>query len=226
MRRMKDLSGKTFYRLTVLEPGGKTHDGRPLWLCECDCGKLVLARSDLLMNGGIKSCGCIRKNKRKQNVYSFDGKNGYIEFSDGSKCIFDSELYPDINKKYWLLRKDGYAASARNGKTLFLSRYVYELNFGCIPEGMVIDHINRNRLDNRICNLRLCRQIDNAKNRSPNKNRLGVTGVSYNRKRKRWTARITVNKKVIYLGSFDNILDAVSERRDAEERLFKEFRPI
>lgn len=81
-------------------------------------------------------------------------------------------------------------------------RIVWELHNGEIPEGMCIDHIDRNKLNNRIDNLRLVTQALNARNCLPsNKNRTGVVGVTYyeeDRKGvlvKKYYARVMVNGK-------------------------------
>lgn len=55
---MKDLVGKKFGRLTVLERAGTTKWGNILWLCKCDCGKEHIAASGKLIQGKVTSCGC------------------------------------------------------------------------------------------------------------------------------------------------------------------------
>lgn len=61
-------------------------------------------------------------------------------------------------------RKDGYWLLSYGGKHILAHRVVWALNFGVIPEGMVIDHINRNPSDNRIENLRVVTQSANLMN--------------------------------------------------------------
>ena len=84
----------------------------------------------------------------------------------------------------------------RDGRCAQLSRSIMNA-----PEGMVVDHINGNRLDNRRKNLRICSQAENLRNRKRNKNcSSGFKGV-YAR-RNRCQARITARGKCHYLGSF------------------------
>ena len=72
MRPVKDLSGKRFGHLTVIEMAGKSTDGRVMWRCMCDCGKsldvrsysLVGGPSGDLLTGNTKSCGCAIKEPR------------------------------------------------------------------------------------------------------------------------------------------------------------------
>lgn len=91
---------------------------------------------------------------------------------------------------------------------------------GQIPDGMEIDHINHIRTDNRIENLRLVSRLTNMKNKSMYANNSsGVTGVRWDSRFGEWISRITTNGKIIYLGSFDNINDAITARNVAEAKI-------
>lgn len=85
-----------------------------------------------------------------------------------------------------------------------------------------VDHINRNRLDNRKCNLRLCTQQENMRNvglRSDNKS--GVKGVHFCKTRRKWVAQIKVDlNKYLLLGRFLDFDDAIKAREDAEKKYF------
>jgi|SRR5699024_1328097 len=88
-----------------------------------------------------------------------------------------------------------------------------------------VDHINRDKKDNRSENLRLCSQKENARNASLHKNNTsGYTGVERTPEGK-WKARIMVDRKTIHLGHYEYIGDAVKVRREAETKYFKEFSP-
>lgn len=85
-----------------------------------------------------------------------------------------------------------------------------------------IDHINRNRSDNRIANLRDVDQSVNTFNGKLRKNNSsGITGVTWDADRKAWKAAIRVQYRVIQLGRFKNKSDAVAARRSAENRLLQ-----
>lgn len=58
-RFSKDLTGKRFYKLTVLKRTDKTSNGSIIWLCRCDCGNLVEVSSRNLLHDNTHSCGCI-----------------------------------------------------------------------------------------------------------------------------------------------------------------------
>ena len=86
-----------------------------------------------------------------------------------------------------------------------------------------IDHINHNRLDNRIENLRCVNDSINLRNKSKSKaNTSGQTGV-YRTAVGNWIARICVNHKQVNLGTFSDVAEAIAARKDAEK--FYQFHP-
>jgi len=92
------------------------------------------------------------------------------------------------------------------------------------PEGLVVDHIDRNGLNNRKCNLRLCTKAQNVQNSRPRRNRSSkYKGVFWNKLNKKWSASIHKGDKRIYLGGFDDEIEAALayDRKAAE--LFGEF---
>lgn len=99
----------------------------------------------------------------------------------------------------WTLSKTGYVVGKPSGSKNVIKMHRYILSG--IDSGKIIDHIDRNPLNNRRENLRICTQLDNAKNLSVGKNnRYGFKGIRpVNNK---WAARIMVNRKEINLGRF------------------------
>ena len=86
-----------------------------------------------------------------------------------------------------------------------------------------LDHINHNRLDNRIENLRECSHLQNLMNVPKRaRNKSGYKGVSWHQNNC-WVAHITLYKKNIYLGSFVNIIDAAKAYDVAATKHFGEF---
>lgn len=88
------------------------------------------------------------------------------------------------------------------------------------PKGMTIDHLNKNGLDNRKRNLRICTKSQNSHNyKTPRNNTSGVKGVFLDRKK--WRAAIRINYKRIYLGSFLTLEEAKKAYKEANAKYFK-----
>jgi hypothetical protein len=110
----------------------------------------------------------------------------------------------------------GYRKGSILGADCYAHRVCWALRNGNWPAGE-IDHINGNRSDNRICNLRDVDSLENQKNLSLRRdNKANRIGVSWYSRGKKWTASITVNKKWIFLGRFSKICDAIQARQIAE----------
>lgn len=68
-----NLKGRRFGRLTVLKDSGKRKRGFVAWLCKCNCGNLVEARSDNLKSGNTESCGCLNREKLREKLFKHGG---------------------------------------------------------------------------------------------------------------------------------------------------------
>lgn len=102
----------------------------------------------------------------------------------------------------WNINKNGYAFNKTVG---LMHRFITDC-----PEGMVVDHINHNTLDNRKCNLRICAQADNIKNQKKSIGNYSsiYKGVCLDKTINKWRAYISINNKRKYLGIFDSELEA------------------
>lgn len=139
------------------------------------------------------------------------------------KTIVDTIFIENLKKYKWYLREDGYVASSNyNGNYQFLHRLILSqtnINY--------IDHINRDRTDNRLENLRSVSSTENGMNKGiRSDNTSGKVGVHWDKTRLKWCAMIGYNHKRINLGSFNNFEDAVKAREEAEKQYFKDFRTI
>lgn len=75
--KMKDLSNKKFGRLTALFPV-KVNNGKPQWLCLCDCGNYIVVSCGRLTSGNTKSCGCLQKEITSKRIQEYREKNNVI----------------------------------------------------------------------------------------------------------------------------------------------------
>lgn len=103
--------------------------------------------------------------------------------------IIDDNIKEKITKFNWYLSKNGYAfCTSRKNRTL-LHRYI----LGISNSKIRVDHINRNKLDNRIENLRIANSSQNGMNREKQKNNLTskYKGVSFDKNGNKWRANIS-----------------------------------
>jgi len=103
--------------------------------------------------------------------------------------------------------------------TMYMAHRVVYAFHVCDPGDLEIDHINGDRTDNRIENLRAVSPAENARNMRIRKdNKSGAHGVSWVGRYKRWVATINANGKHLYVGHFTDLDKAVSARKRAEAK--------
>ena len=113
-------------------------------------------------------------------------------------------------------RTDGYAAVKVNGRKLLAHRIIYAIIHGEMPEGE-IDHIDGDRMNNRIENLREVSKSENQHNSKKRKdNSSGFPGVIWHAQCRKWQAQICVDNQKIHLGYFKDHEDAVQARKMAK----------
>jgi hypothetical protein len=101
--------------------------------------------------------------------------------------------------------------------------YMHRFIMKPVP-GMDIDHINRNKLDNRRLNLRVCMPAQNQMNMPLSRaNTSGHRGVTWDRSRSKWLAHISANGRYYHLGRFERIEDAAAAWSRAALDLHGEF---
>lgn len=111
--------------------------------------------------------------------------------------------------------KTGYCRMYIKGIQYKSHRVAWMIFYGEIPDK--IDHINGDRSDNRISNLRSVTSSENSKNQVLRaSNTSGCSGVNWHVKCRKWIAQIRDNKKYVYLGSFSELEDAILARKAAE----------
>lgn len=127
-----------------------------------------------------------------------------IPLSRGKVALVDDDDYEWLNQWKWCYLAKGYAIRAEGNGAQRRYIYMHRLILNPSP-GLTVDHINRNRLDNRRENLRVAtysQQMFNLPIRRDNKS--GYYGVSKRTDTGRWTAHITHNHHAVSLGTFDD----------------------
>ena len=112
------------------------------------------------------------------------------------------------------------------GKGHLAHRILYEMANGPIPEGLQIDHMDQNKGNNALSNLRLATNTENMRNTGAySNNTSGVKGVHWDKARGKWVAEIVHHGRMIYLGLFADFAEAVSARKAAEPLYHGAFAP-
>lgn len=120
-------------------------------------------------------------------------------------------------KAFTAVDSNGYFQAEMLGRKIRAHRAAWIYCMGHIPDQ--IDHINGNRQDNRLSNLRSVSNRDNNRNFGvPKNNKSGVMGVRVEKRTGKWVAQIANNNRFMHLGTFDNYFDAVCARKSAEVR--------
>lgn len=163
--------------------------------------------------------GEVKRNMpRHEVVQPEDPTIRYIALTRGKNAIVDATDYDCLNEQNWSMNA-GYAAFRDGNRCVLMHRLL--LNF---PEGMEIDHINGNRLDNRRANLRICSHMENLANRGKNSNNTsGFKGVTFDKKKKLYVAQLKRDSKNVFLGYSATPEGAALIRRTAEIQHFGEF---
>lgn len=212
---MIDLTGRRFGTLIVLAKDFKDKHRDTHWLCQCDCGALCVKSGHSLRRGNTKTCGT---QKHRENRYEICSEVAYcIMENTGNKCAVDVEDVVRIKQFRWY-EDAGYAVTHHNGSRIKMHRLLLNA-----PQGMFVDHINHNTLDNTKANLRIVTPQQNCMNVKPRK---GISGVNWCKASNKWRALINDNGKRKHLGLYEKYEDAVDVRKAAELQYYGEYRYI
>lgn len=90
MSALKDLTGRRFGRLVVIERAGSTYKKESTWVCLCDCGKSCVASSYNLRSGNTKSCGCFNSeaSTKRMTIHAKSRSRLYMVWSNiKQRCL-------------------------------------------------------------------------------------------------------------------------------------------
>jgi hypothetical protein len=229
MKKVIDLTGNKYGKLAVLGRDFDKTCKNIHWFCICDCGnpKIISVTGNNLKNGNTSSCGCYAKEKQKQtknfktNKWYFENDIAVGFTTKNQKFYIDINDYEKVKNYCWRLDREGYVVSNKRqgkNKTIRIHRLIMDAK-----EDELIDHINWDRTLNIKSNLRIATLSENNVNiKRKSNNSSGYTGIKPTKNGK-WQSQISFNNIRYYLGTFDDIQDAIEVRHNAEINLHKNF---
>lgn len=146
----------------------------------------------------------------------------FIPLTQGKFAIVDAEDYERLSKYKWYLKNLGYNSYAYrtdNYRKRAMHREIMNA-----PDGMVVDHIDGNGLNNSKSNLRICTQAQNVYNNRPKLNTSSkYKGVSFNKNEGKWKVTIKCKGEHFHLGWFRDEKKAARAYDKKAAELFGEF---
>ena len=180
----------------------------------CQAHYMQLRKHGKILNNTISPRNEIIKYNDKAEIILYSHRK------EIARTLIDNEDIEKIKSFKWVyIKTRGYVKAMINGKEILLHRFILNT-----PHDLLVDHINHNKLDNRKSNLRFCNKSQNAMNlKTPKNNTSGTKGVYWDKRSKKWYAKIKAENKNMHLGYFDKKEDAIESRINAEKKYFGEF---
>lgn len=152
--------------------------------------------------------------------YETSGNITRIYVSQGRSFLIDTDQLEKVMQYSWHVTTKGYIrTSSRKLKRIALHKFLMKTD-------EQIDHINRDKTDNRLANLRVCTTRENNFNRRGwSKSKTGFKGVTYDNRKKKYKARIGIDNKRIHIGYFDTAEEASRAYNEMAEKLYGEYAP-
>lgn len=204
--------------ILLTEPSPDENDKLKCLAMCLSCGNVsVVYPAEIKARKGYQCAKC-------PSEYYFTIKDGvaYGVLPSGERFLIDEEDVDCVSLYYWHMAKDGYVIStSSHRKKLRLHNFIMRFE----PQKKVfIDHINRNPLDCRKCNLRLVTAQQNSMNKSIQKNSTtGYAGVTFSKRSNKYRVRIGLNNKRIELGENRDPVVCAQMYNYASILLFGEF---
>lgn len=202
--KIKNLKGQSFGRLTVIEEAGRDKWKQVLWRCLCVCGKTTIVVGGNLRSGTTKSCGCF--NKDQLTTHGMYGSSTHSAWeSMKARCGNPNNA--------------NYKNYGGRGIKVCEKWHKFESFFedmGKKPNGLTLERRDNEQGYSKE-NCKWATYIEQSRNtRIRCTNKTGIKGVSWDKQRQRYQAKICVNYKQILIGRFTNLEAAKAARQQAE----------
>lgn len=207
----RNLIGSKFNMLTIID--SEFRNKKTYYLCKCDCGNEKWIRADSVTSEKQKSCGCLSKKKQFKHKDLTGSKIGRLT------------VLEEVNKKdekyYYKCKCD-----CGNIKVIEADLLTTEKTKSCGCLG------TENALDKQKLAIEKFKEkylVEGTSLASINRekpiksNTSGITGVTWDKSKGKWMAQIVFKGKSYYLGRYEDKEEAVKARKEAEEKLHKEF---
>lgn len=152
-----------------------------------------------------------------------------IELSQGKFAKVDDEMYDELNKFKWTFHTAGYAYRHKRNENhkievVLMHRCIMEL-FGHDLTNLCIDHIDGDKLNNCVSNLRVVTWLQNQLNRKKSNNNKSskYKGVCWDKSRKKWTVHIQLHQKQKHLGRYEDEWEAACVYNKYAKEMFGEY---
>jgi len=141
-----------------------------------------------------------------------------IPLGNGHYALVDAADYERLSRWTWRLH-NGYAMRWENHREVYMHRAIMEP-----PKGMVVDHINHEKADNRRSNLRVCTQLENVRGMGKKRGTASrFKGITRTKNRKKWYTQIRYGKHRPHLGPFEDEAEAARAYDRMAVQYFREF---
>lgn len=155
--------------------------------------------------------------KHVKECFHYEPSSGKLTWKiSKARCV-------KIGQEAGWMRSDGYRQVEVDGTKFLVHRLIYFFIEGKFPP-KEIDHIDGNKSNNRWNNIRACSRSENMSNAGPRRNnKLGIRGVYYDPKRRRYITRIRKGCTKKYIGSFKTKEEAARAYQEEQSKIFGEY---
>ncbi|MCK5015416.1 MAG: AP2 domain-containing protein [Candidatus Omnitrophica bacterium] len=204
--KFRDLTDQKFGRLTVICRVENDKNGIAVWRCLCVCGNIKNIRGNNLVRG-TKSCGCLQKESASKCF-----------MTHGMRNTSEYKVWLDIRQRCNNPNNKSYVNYGGRGITVCEKWLKFENFFedmGNRPDGLTIERIDNDKGYYKE-NCKWATYSEQGRNKRSLKNKTGTIGVSWYKQIQKYQAYIGVNYKIIHLGCFTKLQDAITARKNAE----------